>query len=316
MVTEKILILGDDELLTHFREWQNYLLFEKRMAEKTLDAYRRDVRQFFQHLTSYLGHPPAIKDVADLRPVDLRGFLARRKHDGVEARTLARGLSGIRSFIRYLERFGLANSAGLTAMRAPKLPKTLPKPISIKQAKRVSKASEQMSDVNWVNARDSACMALMYGAGLRIGETLSLTPNHFAGTRTSTLRIIGKGNRPRIVPLLPVVLSAVEDYQKLCPFLIEGNDLLFRGEKGGPLHPAIVQKQMRKLRGALGLGPGATPHALRHSFATHLLAQGGDLRTIQELLGHASLATTQLYTAVDTAKLLEVYAATHPRARS
>lgn len=311
---QKFLICCDDTLGAHFRQWQDFLILEKRMAQKTLDAYRRDVTQFFQHLTGHLGHLPALRDVASLKPVDLRGFMARRRDQGVEARTLARGLSGLRSFIRYLERQGLADSVGLIATRAPKLPKTLPKPIIAEQAKKLTNVHEHLAGEPWIGARDAACMALMYGSGLRIGETLALTKVHFSEAGTNTLRIVGKGNKTRMVPLLPVVRAGVEEYLQLCPYVNDDHEPIFRGAKGGVLQPAIIQKQMRNLRGALGLPQSATPHALRHSFATHLLAGGGDLRTIQELLGHASLSTTQLYTGVDTSRLLEVFAASHPRA--
>lgn len=310
----EFLIICDDQLAAYFSQWQEYLSTERRMANNTQEAYCRDVRQFFQHLTGYLGHPPQLSDVAKLKPVDLRGFMARRRGDGAEARTLARGLSGIRSFVRYLERLGLADSAGLSATRAPKLPKTLPKPISAAQALNVVKPGQQLCDEPWIEARNAACMALMYGSGLRIGEALGLTTIQLEDQGNGVIRIIGKGNKMRLVPLLPKVRQSVEHYLKLCPYVIDDDAPIFRGAKGGVLQPAILQKQMRKLRGALGLPESATPHALRHSFATHLLAGGGDLRSIQELLGHASLSTTQLYTGVDTTKLLEVYKAAHPRA--
>ena len=313
MQRQQFLITCNDELASHFVKWQDYIAHEKRLAENTLDAYRRDVRQFFQHLTGYLGHPPGLKDVADLRPIDLRGFLANRRKDGAEARTLARGLSGIRSFITYLERHDLAQSAGLKATNAPKLPKKLPKPMAISLAKKVTRKAEQMADEPWICARNGACMALMYGSGLRIGETLALKLEQFTSSDKNTLRVNGKGGKVRMVPLLASVRESVEEYLSICPFDLCENEPIFRGAKGGILQPAIIQKQMRKLRGALGLPHDATPHALRHSFATHLLAGGGDLRSIQELLGHASLSTTQLYTGVDTAKLLEIYDQAHPR---
>lgn len=312
--SEDFLITCDDELAAHFRRWQDYISHEKRLSDNTASAYQRDVRQFFQHLTGYLGAPPSLKDVAGLKPVDLRGFLASRRKGGAQARTLARSLSGIRSFIRYLERHHMADSAGLKATNAPKLPKKLPKPLAISQAMAVTDKNLQLDDSPWICARDAACMALMYGSGLRIGEALALTREQFSIGDQSALRIKGKGNKTRMVPLLGVVRQSVEEYLSLCPFVVATDEPIFRGAKGGVLNPAIIQKQMRKLRGALGLAQTATPHALRHSFATHLLASGGDLRSIQELLGHASLSTTQLYTGVDTAELLKVYDKAHPRA--
>ena len=310
----EFLITCDDELASCYGQWLNFLSHERRMADNTLEAYRRDVRQFFQHLTGYLGHPPGIKDVAGLKPIDLRGFLANRRKQNVEARSLARALSGIRSFIRYLERRGLADCSGLNATSAPKIPRKLPKPIPVSQAMKVTQSRHQLAEEPWIGARDAACMALMYGCGLRIGETLMLSQAQFSTGETKVLRITGKGGKTRMVPLLDIVRQCVEEYLRLCPFVIGENEPIFRGAKGGVLQPAIIQKQMRKLRGALGLPQSATPHALRHSFATHLLSGGGDLRSIQELLGHSSLSTTQLYTGVDTAKLLEIYDQAHPRA--
>lgn len=294
--------------------WLSWASDQKRMSPKTLDAYERDVRQFLMHLTGHVGEPACIEHVADLKPVDMRGFMARRREGGAEARTLGRGLAGIRSFIRFLEKKGLANSAGLAATRSPKQPKTLPKALQASQAVRLTQAREHLSETPWIAARDAAVMTLLYGCGLRIGEALSLTPNIMKSAQTGSIRVTGKGNVTRLVPVLPQVVEAVESYRKLCPYVMEGDDLLFRGAKGGPLQPAIVQKTMRVLRGALGLPDSATPHALRHSFATHLLAGGGDLRTIQELLGHASLSTTQIYTSVDTSRLMDIYEKAHPRA--
>ena len=198
-------------------------------------------------------------------------------------------------------------------MRSPKQPKSLPKPLTDRQALKITTADAQLAEEPWIAARNAAVLALLYGCGLRISEALNLTPADLT-TGTRSLRVTGKGNKMRIVPLLPMVLEAVEAYSKLCPYHVAPNEPLFLGARGGKLQPAIIQREMQKLRGALGLPDNATPHALRHSFATHLLAGGGDLRTIQELLGHASLSTTQIYTGVDTARLLEIYDNAHPRA--
>lgn len=295
-------------------DWLSWASNQKRMSAKTVDAYERDVRQFLMHLTGHVGEPAGIAHVADLKPLDMRGFMARRREAGAEARTLGRGLAGIRSFIRFLEKKGLANSAGLAATRSPKQPKTLPKALPASQAVRLTEAREHLSNTPWIAARDAAVMTLLYGCGLRIGEALSLTANMMKSASTGSIRVTGKGGVTRLVPVLPQVIEAVESYQKLCPYVMQADELLFRGAKGGALQPAIVQKTMRILRGALGLPDSATPHALRHSFATHLLAGGGDLRTIQELLGHASLSTTQIYTSVDTSRLMDIYEKAHPRA--
>ncbi len=293
--------------------WLFWLGHERRVADKTLDAYERDLRQFLVHMTGYLGEPVKLADLADLKPVDMRGFMARRREGGAQARTLGRGLAGIRSFIRFLEKQGLANSAGIRAARSPKQPKTLPKAVQASLALRLTDDREQMQETPWVAARDAAVMALLYGCGLRIGEALALTHNDLRNVEAGSVRVTGKGGVTRVVPVLPQVVDAIHRYLKLCPHVVDDDEPLFRGVRGGPLQAAIVQKNMRLMRSALGLPESATPHALRHSFATHLLAGGGDLRTIQELLGHASLSTTQIYTSVDTSRLLDVYEKAHPR---
>jgi integrase/recombinase XerC len=252
--------------------------------------------------------------VKALRPADLRAFLAFRRTGGAGARTLGRGLAGVRSFLRHLERNGLASAAGAAALRAPKQAKSLPKPLTAADARRVVDAGEQLAEEPWIAARNAAVLALLYGSGLRISEALGLPGAELTTASGQALRVTGKGGKTRLVPVLPVVLEAVAEYRRLCPYHLDAGGPLFRGAKGGRLNPAIIQREMKKLRSALNLADTATPHALRHSFATHLLGRGGDLRTIQELLGHASLSTTQIYTGVDTARLLEVYEAAHPRA--
>ncbi|UNK38445.1 tyrosine recombinase XerC [Shinella sp. H4-D48] len=309
----ELLIIADPTLMNERQAWLAALAGERRLSANTLDAYERDTRQFLAFLTGHIAAPASLKDIGNLRPADLRGFLAARRRDGAGARTLGRGLAGLRSFLRHLERKGLANSAGATAVRSPKQPKSLPKPLSDRQAIAVVDAHEQLAEEPWIRTRNAAVLALLYGCGLRISEALALTQGDFAGSPTS-LRITGKGGKTRIVPLIAPARAGVEDYIKLCPFPLGDDRPLFRGARGGPLQPAIIQREMQKMRGALGLPDSATPHALRHSFATHLLAGGGDLRTIQELLGHASLSTTQVYTGVDSARLLEIYDRAHPRA--
>ncbi|MCK8781275.1 tyrosine recombinase XerC [Rhizobium sp. NTR19] len=309
----ELLIIAAPDVVAKRHEWLQSLAGERRLSDNTLQAYERDTRQFLTFLTRHLGEPPKLEDIHTLRPADLRAFLAARRREGSGARSLGRHLAGLRSFLRYLERKGLVNAAAAGAIRAPRQPKSLPKPLTDNQALTLVTKDAQLQEEPWIAARDAAVLSLLYGCGLRISEALGLTPADIpAGTKT--LRITGKGGKVRIVPLLPVIAEAVATYRKLCPYHIEENDLLFRGARGGPLQPAIIQREMQKLRGALGLPETATPHALRHSFATHLLAGGGDLRTIQELLGHASLSTTQIYTGVDSARLLEVYDRAHPRA--
>jgi integrase/recombinase XerC len=307
------LVTAAPDLAAAVARWERHLAGERRMAAKTLEAYRRDVGQFLAFLTGHLGQPPAIADIAALRTADLRAFLASRRREGVGARTLARGLAGIRSLIRLLEKDGLANAAALRAMRAPRQPRTLPKPLAVAAARHVVDAAEQLEEEPWIAARNAAVLALLYGCGLRISEALGLRRAD-APAAGALLRITGKGGKTRVVPVLPAVADAVADYLRLSPYRGGADAPLFLGARGGPLSPRIVQKAMERLRSALGLPPSATPHALRHSFATHLLAAGGDLRAIQELLGHASLSTTQVYTAVDTERLLAVYDRAHPRA--
>lgn len=310
---DQLLIIADEALLRERTAWLSTLAAERRLSENTLEAYERDTRQFLTFLTGHLASPARLKDIGDLRPADLRGFLAARRRDGAGARTLGRGLAGLRSFLRHLERKGMANAAGAAAIRSPKQPKSLPKPLTDSQALSVVGTDAQLADEPWISVRNAAVLTLLYGCGLRISEALSLTPDDFAGS-PSALRITGKGGKTRIVPLLDAARRGVEDYRRLCPYPLAADGPLFRGARGGPLQAAIIQREMQRMRGALGLPDSATPHALRHSFATHLLAGGGDLRTIQELLGHASLSTTQVYTGVDSARLLEIYDKAHPRA--
>ena len=307
------MIPADEKLLEERAVWLESLSAERRLSGNTLEAYERDTRQFLQFLSGHVGGTVKIRDIEALRPADLRGFLAHRRKEGAGARSLGRHLAGLRSLLRHLERKGLVNAAGAGAIRSPKQPKSLPKPLSGNQALAVVSRDAQMQEEPWIAARDAAVLSLLYGCGLRISEALSLTPEVFQG-RPKSLRITGKGGKTRLVPLLPVVTEAVENYYKLCPYHLEPGAPLFRGARGGPLQPAIIQREMQKLRSALGLPDSATPHALRHSFATHLLGSGGDLRTIQELLGHASLSTTQIYTGVDSARLLDIYDRAHPRA--
>lgn len=312
LLTE-LLIIAADDLRAARLQWLTGLSNERRLAKATAEAYERDTRQFLHFLTAHLGKPPSLADIRDLRPADLRGFLAARRKAGAGPRSLGRHLAGLRSFLRHLERRGLVNAAAAGAVRSPRQPKSLPKPLTAVDALNLTRQDTQLHDEPWIAARDAAILTLLYGCGLRISEALGLTPADLTATTTS-LRITGKGGKTRLVPLLPVVNESVATYVKLCPFHLEEGSALFRGARGGPLQPAILQRAVQSMRSAFGLPDTATPHALRHSFATHILAGGGDLRTIQELLGHASLSTTQVYTGVDSARLMEVYRRAHPRA--
>ncbi len=306
--------LAAPDVAVEINRWLNYLGVERRMSPKTLEAYARDVSQFLDFLAGHLDGPPSLKALAKLSPADVRAFMAARRSEGLSSRSLMRVLAGARSFARFLERNGKGKVGALSAVRAPKVPKTLPKPLAIAAAKRISETDLRAGEERepWVIARDAAVLGMLYGSGLRISEALSLKRKD-VGTN-DTITVIGKGNKTRMVPVLPQVAKLIADYVALCPIDLPADGMLFVGVRGDPLNPRIVQLAMATLRGALGLPDTATPHALRHSFATHLLTRGGDLRAIQELLGHASLSTTQIYTAVDSERLLEVYASSHPRA--
>ncbi|MEA2927971.1 MAG: integrase/recombinase XerC, partial [Hyphomicrobiales bacterium] len=305
------------DLAADVARWRAHLAAERRMSDKTVEAYGRDVQQFLGFLAGHLGEQVTLTGLGEIAPRDVRAFMAARRAGGIGSRSLMRTLAGARSFARFLERNRKGRVGALAAVHAPKLPKTLPKPIGVAAAKRLSDADLRAGEERepWVLARDAAVLALLYGSGLRISEALGLSrgaiPTPGAG---DVLSVTGKGNKTRMVPVLPRVLQTVADYVALCPYDLPEDEPIFRGAKGGPLSPRIVQLAMARLRGALGLPETATPHALRHSFATHLLARGGDLRAIQELLGHASLSTTQIYTEIDTEQLLKVYRDAHPRA--
>jgi integrase/recombinase XerC len=305
------------EVATEIGRWLTHLSAERRMSPKTREAYSRDIGRFLSFLAGHFGGAPKLKHLAALAPQDVRAFMAARRADGLCARSLMRELAGVRSFARFLEREGKGKVAALNAVRAPKVPKTLPKPLTVPSARRIADTDLRAGEnrAPWIFIRDAAVLALLYGSGLRIAEALSLKRRDMpAPGKGDVIAVTGKGGKSRMVPVLRPVLQLVADYVAQCPYDLPDDGPLFVGAKGGPLSPRIVQLTMERLRGALGLPDSATPHALRHSFATHLLSRGGDLRAIQELLGHASLSSTQIYTAVDTERLLDAYKAAHPRA--
>jgi integrase/recombinase XerC len=308
-----ILIAAEADLRDAISGWQRWLSDERRLSSHSLDAYSRDVATFLTFLTGHLGQSIDLAALATLQPADIRAYLARRHGMGIARTSQARGLSALKSLFRYLERRGLMHNPVLTLIRTPRQPRSLPKPLGAEEALETLSAAAGLQNKPWMAARDVALFTLLYGCGLRLGEALSLT--RAEAPRGSAMMITGKGRKQRLVPLLPAVVAAVDDYLAQAPFTGDNKTPLFVGARGGPLNPGVVQRQMRRLRAALGLPDSATPHALRHSFATHLLAGGGDLRTIQELLGHASLSTTQRYTAVDAAGLSAIYDKAHPRAR-
>jgi integrase/recombinase XerC len=307
---------ADDTIAREMARWLSHLGAERRLSPKTLEAYARDLRQCLDFLCTHWGERVTLARFAALEASDVRAFMAMRRSDDISGRSLMRALAGLRSFGRFLEREGRGKVGALSAIRAPKVPKSLPKPIQMAAAKRLADADERAGEERetWILVRDAAVMALLYGSGLRISEALGLkrrdVPRPGEG---DVLVVTGKGNKTRMVPVLQNVLALVAEYVAMCPHPLPAEGPIFLGARGGPLSPRIIQLAMERLRGALGLPDSATPHALRHSFATHLLSRGGDLRAIQELLGHASLSTTQIYTGIDSERLLEVYASAHPR---
>ncbi|QRM29835.1 tyrosine recombinase XerC [Microvirga sp. VF16] len=312
-----LVLPGADDTRREAMAWLASLAKERRLSGKTVEAYARDLRQFLTFLTNHLGEPPGVKGILGLKPMDIRAFLAARRMDSVGSRSLMRQLAALRSFARHLEREGFGTASAFAAIRTPKVDKNLPRPLSASSAVAVTDAETRAGESRkpWILARDAAVLSLLYGAGLRISEALGLQRRDAPVNGIDTITVTGKGGKMRSVPVIPPIQRAVEEYLQLCPYAIPPEGSLFVGARGGPLSPRIIQLAVEELRGALGLPESATPHALRHSFATHLLAKGGDLRGIQELLGHASLSTTQLYTKVDAARLMDAFNAAHPRAR-
>jgi len=293
--------------------WTRWQAEEKRSSAHTIDAYGRDLAAFLSFLTVHLGEPPDLAALSALSAADFRAYLARRGGEGLSRASLARAMSTLRGVFRYLDRAGLVHNLALATVRSPRVPRSVPRPLAVDEAMDTLAVAAEEQDEPWLAARDVALFTLLYGAGLRLGEALALTRRE-APTGDSIV-ITGKGRKQRMVPILPVVRAAILAYLDLLPYPGGPDSPLFLGARGKRLNPGVVQRQMRRLRPLLGLPDSATPHALRHSFATHLLAGGGDLRTIQDLLGHSSLSTTQRYTAIDAARLTQVYRAAHPRAK-
>ena len=309
-------IAGSRYVREAVEDWLAYLAIERQLAVKTAEAYERDVSQFLAFLAVHLGRAPDMKQLLALKARDVRAFLAARRSEGVGSRSLARTLSALRMFYKFLERRGYGKNDAIRAVALPKLPHSVPKPLTAPKATALVAGADVGEDETpeWVLARDAAVLALLYGSGLRISEALSLRRRDAPVKGRDMLRVTGKGSKTRVVPVLPIVREAVEHYLKLCPMKPGSADPLFVGVRGKQLSPRLIQLKMARARAALGLPETATPHALRHSFATHLLGAGADLRVIQELLGHASLSTTQGYTEVDREHLLKTYSSAHPRA--
>lgn len=290
--------------------WLASLAHERRASEHTLRAYGDDTERFMAFLREHIGGALSERSLAKLSPADIRAFITVRRAEGLGAKGVQRALAAVRSFFRYLARENILENAAARSVRTPRVQRGLPRPLSESDASRtIEQAGEH--DVEWMAARDVALLTLLYGAGLRISEALSLRRGDVP--LPASLTILGKGSKERVVPLLPAVREAIDSYERLVPFTGAKDTPLFLSRRGKPMSPREAQLLMQKLRGALGLSERATPHALRHSFATHLLSNGGDLRSVQELLGHASLSTTQNYTQIDTKRLMDVYEKAHPR---
>ena len=291
--------------------WSAFLQHDRRRSPHTVRAYVATAHRLIEFLGRYRGGAIDAAGLLGLGAADLRAFLAQRRGEGLGASSAARELSGVRAFLKYAaEQQGEA--AQVPRTRAPRRARTLPRPASPEDAMSLAEDAASAASNEWIGARDLAILLLLYGAGLRVAEALSLTARILPVGQV--IRVTGKRSKTRVVPIVPAVAEAIEDYRRKCPYPLSGDALLFVGARGGPLNADLVRRAVRAARIRLGLPDSLTPHALRHSFATHLLARGADLRALQELLGHASLSSTQIYTAVDAARLLDVYRHAHPRA--
>ncbi len=292
-------------------QWAAWLRDERRVSRHTLASYQYDLADLLQFLNAYRGKSVALAALANLTLTDFRAWLAQGAHDDKQAASRARAVAGVRNFFRWLDRTGQLHNAAIDLLKTPKTARRLPRPVSEDGAQDILALAKNATEENWVGLRDEALFTLLYGAGLRISEALAL--RHADLTTQDRLTVTGKGNKQRSVPLLPIVRESLDRYLKACPYPAEG--FLFVGARGEVLNPGVAQRHLRCLRRLLNLPDTVTPHALRHSFATHLLASGADLRSLQELLGHSSLSTTQLYTKVESEQLAQTYRAAHPRAK-
>ena len=316
-MNDKPAFAAEPAVVSAIEDWRAWLAHERRISNHTLDAYSRDLGSFLRFTAEHLGYAPGLQDLRALEPADFRGFLADRQARSLARSSTARAMSTLRNFFKFIERQGLVENAAIGGIKTPKVPRSVPKALDEVDALETVSVIEDLSEEPWIGKRDAAVLFLLYGCGLRIGEALGLDRDQVAepGDAMDTIVVTGKGDKQRLVPVLPVVAEALGDYIDACPHDLALDGPLFVGKRGKRLSARMIQRQMGRVRALLGLPETATPHALRHSFATHLLAGGGDLRTIQELLGHASLSTTQRYTEVDAGRLKSVYDGAHPRAR-
>lgn len=311
-IKDTLLLKCAPDLSECLQQWHDFLRYEKNLSPHTLRAYTSDIAQFIEFLCSHFGKAPSILDVSDAKIYDFRAWLSDRSLNGLSAASRARSLSGIKNFLQWMDKQGIAHNAAISTVRTPKLPHKLPRPLHEDQAKTLISEADILVKDDWVGMRNRALFTLLYGCGLRIQEALSLDLKDLP--RDGFLRVMGKGRKERQIPTLPIVEAALAQYIELCPYPIEPDRPIFLGTKGKRLSQSVAQKEMRNLRTILGLPETTTPHALRHSFATHLLQNGANLREIQDLLGHASLSTTQRYTEVNAEELLAIYSKAHPRA--
>ena len=311
-----MLAFAADDLSEVHDAWLRWLRAERRLAPRTLVGYAGDFQGFVTFTSRHVGGEVSVAVLMALKPADFRAWLARRHREGYERSSTARAMAAVRGFLAFVDRRYDLHNPSLKALRTPAYRRPLPRPLSVGEAIEVALTAGEQARSPWLQARDLSILILLWGAGLRIGEALGLNRGDIglvAGD-VQAVRVTGKGGKERLVPILPEVARTLAAYVDACPYPLPPESPLFRGARGGRLQQAVVQADMRRLRGLLGLPETATPHALRHSFATHLLEAGADLRAIQELLGHASLSTTQRYTAVDSAQIAKLYAKAHPRA--
>ena len=295
------------------KKWRDYLRYERNLSPHSLRAYQADILHFLRFLTQHLGKAPALDDLSDVHLRDFRSWLVQKANEGNSSRSRARSVSALRNFLKFLDRQGILHNSGITMLQTPKVPRSLPKAVSFERIKALLGKPENSAE-DWTSARDRALFTLLYGCGMRIAEALALNIGDIPDD--DFWRVLGKGNKERIIPTLPFVDQMIQNYLKLRPGDPQRQAPLFIGVQGRRLNQGVVQKSMRDLRASLGLPDTLTPHALRHSFATHLLAEGANLREIQELLGHVSLSTTQIYADFDNKQLLDIYKNAHPRSKS
>jgi integrase/recombinase XerC len=311
-IKSDVLALLAPDLQKQVNDWQVYLKAEKNVSRHTLRAYAGDLTHFLKFLNTHLGKPPSIDDLSEAGIRDFRAWMSKKATDGTSNASRARSLSGIKNFLGWLDKHGVMHNAAIGGIRSPKLPHKIPRPLHEEQAKKLLEATPEIAQEDWIGLRDRALFTLLYGCGLRIDEAISL--NIGDRPRDGFLRVVGKGRKERQVPVIDKVETALNNYLERRPLPRDDDQPIFIGVKGERLNQNMAQKAMRQLRSMLGLPENATPHALRHSFATHLLQNGANLREIQELLGHASLSTTQRYTEINAEELIRIYKSAHPRA--